>query len=82
MSASAYASAMKMPALHHVVRVRRFAAWRVPTKASGEEDAPPKLAARPPPRPAWSRTAAPKTTLSITRRVRRKVYIASDVFGE
>jgi hypothetical protein len=49
---STYASIRKMPAHHQVAFVSSVPAWRIPIKASGEELAPPKLAARPLPLPA------------------------------
>lgn len=41
----------KIPPLHQLDFVRRFAAWRVPTNESDDDAAPPKLAASPPPFP-------------------------------
>ncbi len=51
-SCSAKASARKMPLAHQEIFVNRFPACRIPIKASGEELAPPKLAASPLPFPA------------------------------
>lgn len=61
----------KMPAHHQVALVRIVPACRIPMKASGEELAPPKLAASPLPLPACSRMAPIKTTASSTRTTRR-----------
>lgn len=63
----------KIPLHHHVALVRIVPAWRMPMKASGEELAPPKLAASPLPFPDCSRIAAIRTKASITRSTRRKL---------
>jgi len=70
------ARSRKMPPAHQLTRVSRVPACLVPMKESDEELAPPKLAARPPPFPLWRRIAAPSIMLSMTRRIRKKVYIA------
>jgi hypothetical protein len=63
----------KIPPPHQLAVVRRFPAWRIPMSASGDELAPPKLAASPPPFPLWSRTARIRTTQSMTSNVRRNL---------
>ena len=63
----------KIPPHHQLALVRRFPAWRMPIKASGEELAPPKLAASPVPLPACRRIAAIKTMQSMISSVRRNV---------
>src|SRR5262245_19403791 len=68
------ASAKKMPPHHQLAFVNRLPAWRVPRNELAELLTPPNVAAMPPPCPAWSSTAAMRTTLSITRRTSRRVY--------
>jgi hypothetical protein len=68
------ARARKIPAHHHVDLVRRFPAWWMPIKASGEELAPPKFAASPVPFPACNNIVAMRRTESRTRRTTRKLY--------
>jgi len=65
--------ARKIPPDHQLALVRRFPACLIPMNASGEELAPPKLAARPLPFPLCSRTAAMRTIQSRISRVRRNV---------
>jgi hypothetical protein len=45
--------------------------------ASADDDAPPKLAASPPPFPLWRRMAMTSTIASSTRIVNRSVYIGA-----
>jgi len=78
MSCRMNASAMKIPPPHQLVRVSRLAAWRVPTKESEDDEAPPNEAERPPPLPACMSTAAISTTLSRTRRTSMNVYILEE----
>jgi hypothetical protein len=61
------------PPPHQLALVSRLPACRMPMKASGEELAPPKLAASPPPFPLCRRIAPITTTQSMIRRVRRKL---------
>jgi hypothetical protein len=63
----------KIPPPHQLAVVRRFPACLIPIKASGDELAPPKLAASPVPFPLWSRIARIRTTQSSTSIVRRNV---------
>ena len=73
---STYARSSKVPPDHQLNRVSRLAACRMPTNASVEEAAPPKVAARPPPFPACKRTAATTTRLSRISRTTKNVNIA------
>ena len=66
-------SPRKIPPPHQLAVVRRFPACRIPMNASGDELAPPKLAASPVPFPLWSRIARIRTMQSSTRIVRRNV---------
>lgn len=63
----------KKPALHQVALVRIVPACRIPMKASGEELAPPKLAANPLPLPDCSKIVAIRTTASMTRIMTRNL---------
>ena len=66
-------SPRKIPPPHQLAVVRRFPACLIPIKASGDELAPPKLAASPVPFPLWSRIARIRTMQSSTSTVRRNV---------
>jgi hypothetical protein len=63
-----------MPPHHQLAFVRRFPAARVPRIASAELLTPPKVAAMPPPLPAWSRMAATRSTASTNRIAIRMLY--------
>ena len=68
---------MKIPPAHQLVLVRRSPACREPSTA-GDDEAPPKLAARPPPLPDCSRTAAARIRASRIRENEEDVYMATD----
>lgn len=67
------ASPRKTAPPHQLTLVSRFPACLTPISASGDELAPPKLAARPPPFPLWARMAPITRKQSITRIVNRIV---------
>jgi len=54
--------------------VSRVAACRPPMKESVEEEAPPKVAASPPPLPDWSKMMTHRRTASRMRTMSRNVY--------
>src|SRR5687767_1019920 len=63
----------KTPAVHHVTLVSSVVAWRPPMIVS--VPAPPPMDASPPPCPAWSNTAAARTSASSSRITMRNVYM-------
>jgi hypothetical protein len=63
----------KIPPHVQLVFVRRLPACRVPMSESAADVAPPKLAASPPPFPAWRRIATTSTRLSRMSRMMRNV---------
>ena len=67
------ASVRNKPPHHHEAFVSNVPACRIPMNASGDELAPPKLAASPLPLPACSSIDATSTTATITRITRRKL---------
>src|SRR5688572_27060845 len=68
---------MKTPPQIQLAFVRRLPAWRVPMKASVADEAPPKLAASPPPFPLCSKIAATRMRLSSSRRPSNMLYSIS-----
>jgi hypothetical protein len=72
---SANARKRKTPPPHQLALVRSVLAWRVPSRESVELLIPPKVAASPPPFPAWRRMAVTRIALSMKSRMSRNVYI-------
>ena len=68
---------MNSPPHHHDILVSRLPACRVPMNWSDEEEAPPKLAAIPPPFPLCRRMTVTRIMASRIRTIRRNVVIAN-----
>jgi hypothetical protein len=75
MSCRMNARARKIPPDHQEIVVNRLPACRIPMNDSGDELAPPKLDAKPPPVPLCIKMAATRTRLSIMSKTSKNVYI-------